>query len=162
MGISASEYQLSIEYLEEIPNTRPLSNYRAIPIDRFRYRGRSDFKEYAFAYCIYGGSDHERCELAPLNQAQTSDELAAKLVAGCPGLVVLRKGLLNSHFMRIDKTPALSSIEELVVRSFAARQSRDYGDFRHARMRLGDSVLGDGYTISELLRLYGRLIPVCQ
>jgi len=162
MGIIGSNHRLNIEYLDEIPNTRPLTNYRVIPIDRFRYRGRYDFNEYVFVYCIYGGADSERCEVAPLNQAQTPDELAAKLVASSPGLVILRKGSLNPHFMRIDKAPARGLLEELVVRSFAARQSRDYGDFCHARIRLGDSVLGEGYTISELLWLYGRLVPVRQ
>jgi hypothetical protein len=154
--------QLSELLLEVHPHARVLSNLRPIRLDHVRYRGRENHRKYAFVYYRKSGSTDEHCGFAPGSHAHTSDELIEKLAMTFPGFVTITKGSLDTRMMAFEDKPTESTIEELVVRTFAALQRRDCGEFNQARLFLGDLAYEEGLSISEWLRLYGYIMPVCQ
>jgi hypothetical protein len=163
MGSWGPENDQTIHLLDRIPNARPLSSYRIIPIDRcYRQRGYNGFDECIFAFGRFYGSQIERCGFYPLNQFPTSDQLEERWREDNLEIVLIARGSLSPRAIQFDVAPPESLIEELLVRSFAARQTRDYGNYAQASVYLQGKPFRNGYTIKEVLKPYGYVVPSLQ
>jgi len=159
MEITSLYNSSSPRFIHPVASARQLTNPMAITVYRSRHRGVWECDEFVFIYCRCAGEDAERCDISPLREAQTADELYGKVLSGCPGLQLIAKGSLSRRLMRFDSAPPDPALGELVVRSFAIAQMEDYTRFGAAKIVRRDVSVSDSLTIDELLRLYGQFIP---